>query len=75
MWADMSMMVCLLYLDTVSWVHMVKGCMDLHIVVEVEAEQELKLRRLYIRCLAETKTVILKQGMNENKLLILHQVK
>jgi len=44
MWADMSMMVCLLHLDTVSLVHMVKGCMDLYIV-EVEAEQELKFKK------------------------------
>jgi len=45
MWADMSMMVCLLHLDIVSWVRMVKGCMDLYIVVEVEAEQELKFKK------------------------------
>jgi len=45
MWADMSMMVCLLYLDTVSWVRMVKGCMDVYIVVEVEAEQELEFKK------------------------------
>jgi len=45
MWADMSMMVCLLYLDTVSWVHMVKGCTDLYTVVEVEAEQELEFKK------------------------------
>jgi len=34
-------MVCLLHLDIVSWVRMVKGCMDLYIVVEAEAEQEM----------------------------------
>jgi len=45
MWADMSKMVSLLYLDTVSWVRMVKGCMDLYIVVDVEAEQELEFKK------------------------------
>jgi len=40
------MMVCLLYLDTGSLVHMVMEHMDLHTVVEVEAVVQLKFKRI-----------------------------
>jgi hypothetical protein len=52
MLAGRSKMVCLLRLDTVSWVRMVKERMDLYIVVELEVVQELEFKRIiyYLQC-------------------------
>jgi hypothetical protein len=53
--ADMNMMVCLLCLDTVSWVHMVMEHMDLHTVVEVETVLELEFKRVFYYAWYEAK--------------------